>query len=85
MGAEGAVNILYKRELAECDDRELIKEKLLHEYKEKFANPYTAASRGFIDEIIMPSETRPKLIMALERTRTKVQKNPVKKHGNIPL
>ena len=84
MGPEGAVGILYRRELAESIDGNFRQEKL-DEYKEQFANPYVAAGRGYIDEIIMPEDTRWKLIMALDRLRTKVLKNPPKKHGNMPL
>jgi len=85
MGAEGAVNILYRKELSEASDPERLKREKIEEYGEQFANPYAAASRGYIDEVIMPSETRRKLIVALERLKTKAQKNPPKKHGNIPL
>lgn len=85
MGAEGAVNLLCRKELLGASDAELLKKEKIKEYREQFANPYAAASRGYIDEVIMPSETRLKLIIALERLRTKVQKNPPKKHGNIPL
>jgi propionyl-CoA carboxylase beta chain len=82
MGPEGAVAILYKRELA--GDPEKKKEKVA-EYVEKFANPYVAARRGFVDEIIEPSETRRKLIQAFAFAATKRDKLPPKKHGNIPL
>lgn len=85
MGPDGAVNILYRRELAGAEDPETFKREKVNEYKEKFANPYVATSLGFVDEIIMPEETRPKLIMALQRIATKAEKNPPKKHGNIPL
>ncbi len=85
MGAEGAVNILYRKDLLKVKNPEILKEEKIKTYGDQFANPYTAASRGYIDEVIMPSETRPKLIIALERLKTKVQKNPPKKHGNIPL
>ena len=85
MGAEGAISILYRRELANADDPEAVRNRLLTEYREEFTSPYIAAGNGYIDEIIMPAETRSKLIMALERTRTKVKKNPPKKHGNMPL
>jgi acetyl-CoA carboxylase carboxyltransferase component len=84
MGPEGAVNILCRKEVAEADDPDAVKQEKINEYKEKFANPYVAASLGFIDEVIMPEETRRKLIMALDRTMTKAEKNPPKKHGNIP-
>jgi len=84
MGPEGAVNILCKKEVAAADDPDAVKQEKINEYKEKFANPYVAASLGFIDEVILPEETRRKLIMALDRTMTKAEKNPPKKHGNIP-
>jgi propionyl-CoA carboxylase beta chain len=85
MGPKGAAEIIFKRELKEASDREkalLEKEK---EYREKFANPYLAASRGYIDAVILPHETRPRLIRALTTLRNKVDANPRKKHGNIPL
>lgn len=85
MGPEGAVNILYRKEVAAAADPEAIRQEKVNEYREKFANPYVAASLGFIDEVILPEETRPKLIRALERTMTKAEKNPPKKHGSIPL
>ena len=85
MGPEGAVNILCRKEVAEADDPDAVKQEKINEYKEKFANPYVAASLGFIDEVILPEETRRKLIMALDRTMTKAEKNPPKKHGSIPL
>jgi propionyl-CoA carboxylase beta chain len=84
MGPEAAVNIIYRRELAKQQDETWRLQKL-DEYRERFANPYVAASRGYIDEIIMPEDTRWKLIMALERLKTKMIKNPPKKHGNMPL
>jgi propionyl-CoA carboxylase beta chain len=85
MGPEGAVNILYRRELATKEDPDAFKQIKVSEYKEKFANPYVATNLGFVDEIILPEETRPKLILALSRITTKAEKNPPKKHGNIPL
>ncbi|MBI5556813.1 MAG: acyl-CoA carboxylase subunit beta [Deltaproteobacteria bacterium] len=84
MGPEGAVNIIYRRELAQQKDEKFLREKL-EEYRQRFANPYVAAARGYIDEIIMPEDTRWKLIMALDRLKTKMVKNPPKKHGNMPL
>lgn len=80
MGPEGAINILYRNKLNEEE-----KIAALEEYREKFANPYKAASLGYIDEIIQPKETRKKIIGALEMTRNKRKSNPPKKHGNIPL
>jgi propionyl-CoA carboxylase beta chain len=89
MGAEGAVNILYKRELdaagPDAADVAAARAAKIAEYREKFANPYVAAQRGYIDEIIRPRQTRAKLIAALATLETKRDKNPPKKHGNIPL
>jgi propionyl-CoA carboxylase beta chain len=85
MGPEGAVNILYKRELDAASDKEAARAKRIAEFKEKFANPYVAASRGFVDEVIRPRQTRPRLIAALAGLQTKRDRNPPKKHGNIPL
>jgi propionyl-CoA carboxylase beta chain len=85
MGPEGAVNILYKRELEAAADPASLRARKVEEFREKFANPYVAASHGFIDEVIRPGQTRPKLIAALTSLETKRDKNPPKKHGNIPL
>jgi propionyl-CoA carboxylase beta chain len=85
MGAEGAVNILYKRELDAAADVAAARAAKIAEYREKFANPYVAAQRGYVDEIIQPRQTRAKLIAALATLETKRDKNPPKKHGNIPL
>jgi propionyl-CoA carboxylase beta chain len=85
MGAEGAVNILYKRELEAAADPAAARAAKVAEYREKFANPYVAAQRGFIDEVIQPRQTRAKLIGALAALDTKRDRNPPKKHGNIPL
>ena len=85
MGAEGAVNILYRRELESAADVAAARAAKIAEYREKFANPYVAAQRGFIDEVIAPRHTRAKLISALATLETKRDKNPPKKHGNIPL
>jgi propionyl-CoA carboxylase beta chain len=85
MGPEGAVNILYKRELDAAADPAAARSEKIAEFREKFANPYIAASRGFIDEVIRPRETRRKLIAALRNLENKRDKNPPKKHGNIPL
>jgi propionyl-CoA carboxylase beta chain len=85
MGPEGAVNILYKRELEGAADAASVRREKVAEFREKFANPYIAAARGFIDEIIHPRETRRKLIAALKNLENKRDKNPPKKHGNIPL
>jgi propionyl-CoA carboxylase beta chain len=85
MGPEGAVNILYKRELEAAADKIAARAERVSEFREKFANPYVAAARGFIDEVIHPRETRRKLIAALRNLDGKRDKNPLKKHGNIPL
>ncbi len=85
MGPEGAVNILYKRELEAAADPVALRAQKVAEFREKFANPFVAASSGFLDEVIRPKETRRKLIAALARLETKRDKNPPKKHGNIPL
>jgi len=85
MGPEGAVNVLYKRELEAAADAIAARAEKVAEFREKFANPYIAASRGFVDEVIHPRETRRKLITALKNLENKRDKNPPKKHGNIPL
>ncbi len=85
MGPEGAINILYRRELAEAEDPDALRAQLVAEYRETFANPYVAASRGYLDDVIEPSQTRPRLINALEMLQNKRDENPPKKHGNIPL
>jgi propionyl-CoA carboxylase beta chain len=85
MGAEGAVGILYRREIGEAPDQEAARRARVTEFEEKFANPYVAAERGFIDEIIEPALTRRKLIGALSLLENKRDTNPPKKHGNIPL
>ena len=85
MGPEGAVNILYKRELDAARDQAALRAQKVAEFREKFANPFVAAGRGFLDEIIQPRVTRPKLIAALASLEAKRDKNPPKKHGNIPL
>jgi len=85
MGPEGAVNVLYRRELAEAADPAAMRATLVAEFRAKLANPFIAASRGFVDEIIQPRATRTKLIAALASCDNKRDKNPPKKHGNIPL
>ena len=85
MGAEGAVEILYRNELKSAADKEVARKAKIAELQEKFANPYVAAERGFVDEVIEPAETRPKLIRALSLLENKRDSNPPKKHGNIPL
>lgn len=85
MGAEGAVGILYRKELAETTNPEETRQRIVNEFNEKFANPYIAAERGYIDEVVEPADTRPKLIRALKLLENKRDTNPPKKHGNIPL
>jgi len=85
MGPEGAVDIVYKRELEKAGNRQEIRKQKIEEFRERFANPYVAADRGYVDAVIEPHETRKKLIQALEMLDTKRDKNPPKKHGNIPL
>ncbi|MBI4868730.1 MAG: acyl-CoA carboxylase subunit beta [Candidatus Wallbacteria bacterium] len=85
MGPEGAVNILYKREIAAAADPAAFRQEKIAEFREKFANPYVAAERGYIDEVIDPAQTRPKVVAALAMLQTKRDTNPPKKHGNIPL
>jgi propionyl-CoA carboxylase beta chain len=85
MGPEGAVNVLYRRELAAAADPEALRARLVAEFREKLANPFIAASRGFVDEVIQPRMTRTKLVAALASCDNKRDKNPPKKHGNIPL
>jgi len=96
MGPEGAVNIVYKRELeraaaaatSTADKAEAmakVRNQKIEEFRDRFANPYVAAERGYVDAVIQPRETRKKLIDALEMLQTKRDKNPPKKHGNIPL
>jgi propionyl-CoA carboxylase beta chain len=85
MGAEGAVDILYRREISEASDKASARRAKVTELEDKFANPYVAAERGFIDEVIEPAQTRPKLIRALALLENKRDTNPPKKHGNIPL
>jgi propionyl-CoA carboxylase beta chain len=85
MGPEGAVNILYRRELEAAGDAAAFREARIHEYREKFANPYVAAERGYVDEVIEPRDTRARLCAALAVLRTKRDANPPRKHGNIPL
>jgi propionyl-CoA carboxylase beta chain len=85
MGPPGAVEIIFKKEIEQAADRKAATEAKVQEFREKFANPYIAAERGYIDEVIEPAETRPKLIAALRMLENKVDHNPKKKHGNIPL
>ncbi len=85
MGPEGAVNIVFRRQLARAADPDAERSRLVADYRSKFATPYIAASRGFLDDVIEPQQTRPRLINALEMLRNKRDTNPPKKHGNIPL
>ena len=85
MGAEGAVNILFRDELAAAADKAAERARLVHEYEERFANPYVAAGRGYLDDVIVPSETRPRVIDAFEMLEGKRDEVPRRKHGNIPL
>jgi propionyl-CoA carboxylase beta chain len=85
MGPEGAVDIVYKRELDRAANRETLRKEKIDEFRERFASPYVAAERGYVDAVIQPRDTRRKLIQALEMLETKRDKNPAKKHGNIPL
>ncbi len=85
MGPEGAVNIVWKDEIEKAKDPKAERERLIAEYREKFASPWIAAEKGYIDAVIEPSETRPRLIRALDLCRTKRDRNPPRKHGNIPL
>jgi len=85
MGPEGAVNIIFRKELEEADDAEARRAELIEDYRERFANPYAAAERGYVDEVIEPRRTRPVLIDALETSLTKQEPRPRRKHGNIPL
>jgi propionyl-CoA carboxylase beta chain len=85
MGPEGAVNVLYRRELAKANDPDALRAERVAEFRAKFANPYVAAERGFVDEVIEPRQTRRKIVGGLALTRNKRDQNPPKKHGNIPL
>jgi propionyl-CoA carboxylase beta chain len=85
MGPEGAVNVLYRRELQKAKDPEAARAQRVQEFRAKFANPYVAADRGFVDEVIEPRHTRRKIIAGLDMARTKRDRNPPRKHGNIPL
>jgi propionyl-CoA carboxylase beta chain len=85
MGAEGAVNILYRRELKDAEDPAAERARLTERYRDRFANPFSAAERGYVDEVVRPRDTRRKLILNLEMLREKRETMPPKKHGNIPL
>jgi propionyl-CoA carboxylase beta chain len=85
MGPEGAVNVLYRRELQAAADPDALRAKKVAEFRDKFANPYVATDRGFVDAVIEPRRTRAKIVAGLEMARTKRSHSPPKKHGNIPL
>jgi propionyl-CoA carboxylase beta chain len=85
MGPEGAVNIVYRRELAAAADRDAVRQQKIEEFRERFANPFVAAERGYVDDVIEPRETRSRVIRALRMLENKVDTMPRKKHGNIPL
>jgi len=85
MGPEGAVNIVFRDELAKAADPAAARARYVAEYREKFANPYAAAALGYVDEVIRPRETRARLCRALSALANKRDTNPPKKHGNIPL
>jgi len=85
MGAEGAVNIVYRREIASAENPDAVRNAKLEEFRERFASPFVAAENGFVDDVIEPRLTRPRVIRALRMLETKVDTMPRKKHGNIPL
>ncbi len=85
MGPQGAINVIFRKDLSTAEQPESLRERLIQEYKDKFANPKEPAAFGYVDDIIMPIETRPLLIKALESLEHKSLTNPRKKHGNIPL
>lgn len=85
MGPKGAVEIIFRKQIAEAEDPVAVEEQLIENYREKFANPYVAAERGFVDDVIVPEQTRKVLIQGLNSLKNKVVNNPRKKHGNIPL
>jgi propionyl-CoA carboxylase beta chain len=85
MGPEGAVNIVYRRELSSAGDEAAVRRQKVDEFRERFANPFIAAERGYVDDVIEPRETRPRVIRALRMLENKVDTMPRKKHGNIPL
>ena len=85
MGPKGAVEILFRKEINDSPDPQAATDGKIEEYRQKFAHPYIAAGRGYLDDIIDPRDTRPRLIDALETLRSKRDRNPPKKHGNIPL
>ena len=85
MGPAGAANIIFRKDIAAAADPVAARQEKIDEYVDKFANPYVAASRGYVDDVIEPDSTRPRLISALEMLMSKRETRPSKKHGNIPL
>ena len=85
MGADGAVNIISRNQIQKAENPDAERQRLVAEYREKFANPYKAAELGYIDDVIDPADSRPRIIQALRMLKTKRDINPPKKHGNIPL
>jgi len=85
MGPHGAINIIFRNEIKEARNPDEKHAELVSEYRRKFASPYIAAQKGYIDEVIIPAETRPKLISALESLLTKREQRPSRKHSNLPL
>ena len=85
MGPEGAVNIVYRRELAAAADQAAMRQQKVEEFRDRFANPFVAAERGYIDAVIEPADTRARVITSLRALENKRDTNPKKKHGNIPL
>ncbi len=85
MGPDGAANIIFKNEIAEAEDQNAKRKEKIEEYRNTVANPYTAAARGYVDQVIEPSETRKRIISAFDMLSGKRELRPVKKHGNIPL
>jgi acetyl-CoA carboxylase carboxyltransferase component len=85
MGPQGAVNIIFRKEIETAPDSEARRAELIEEYSERFANPYSAAERGYVDDVIDPRDTRKVLVRSLEMLRTKKEALPQRKHGNVPL
>jgi acetyl-CoA carboxylase carboxyltransferase component len=85
MGPEGAANIIFRKQIEESNDPISTRQEKIKEYRDRFSNPYIAAARGYIDDVIEPEATRPRLISALEILQSKRESRPPKKHGNIPL
>lgn len=85
MGPDGAANIVFKKDIAAADDPMAMRQAKIEEYRNEFANPYEAAKRGYVDDVIEPDSTRPRIISALEMLMSKRETRPSKKHGNIPL